>query len=465
MSPVRKRIIVVGGVASGPSAASKAARTDPAAEVILFEEGESVSYGICEIPYYLAGDVDGKDLIVHTPESLKATRRVDVRVSHRVEAIAVTQRRVRVRSLATGKVLEEPYDRLILATGAAPATLGLEGERCRNVFHIRTLEGAHQLKKFLDSERPRRAVIVGAGYVGLEMAESLRRVGMEVTLLHNHELPLDELEPAGSAMVERELRSHGVRFVPKTTVVKLAEEGSLRVTHVLTSDETYPADLVVIAVGVVPRVALAREAGLRIGPTGAIQADLRRRTSVDTIYAAGDCSEVKDLVTGAPAYIPLATVASKTGWVAGENAAGGHQTYRGAIRALAIRVFGLEVAQVGINRRDARARGLDPVVETITAPSRASMMPGKKEIAVTLVADRATHRLLGATLIGEEGAALRSHPLAVAVRHRMTVEEVREWDLAYAPMFSPLWDPILVASGEIQKRIGEKGTKKGKDSS
>ncbi|HTY58193.1 MAG TPA: FAD-dependent oxidoreductase, partial [Bacteroidota bacterium] len=332
-----RRILVVGGLAAGPSAASKAARTDPSAEVVLFEQGESVSYGVCEIPYHISGEVKAEDLSPFSPDKLRTTRRIDARTLHRVEEIQANRRILLVRNLKDGTTAREKFDRLIIATGSRPKRLGFEGEDARNVFRVKALDEAFALRKFIAQEHPATAVIVGGGYIGMEMADALRTLGIDVTVLHNASLPMKGLERETREQIRAELEKNGVRFVGMAGTAGFVRGREQKVTHVLTGDGTFEAGLVVVAIGVEPNTELARAAGIRTGVSGGIKTDQRQQTSVDNIYAAGDCCEVRNLVSGRQAYIPLATIASKAGWTAGENAAGGNAVFRGAIRAIAVR--------------------------------------------------------------------------------------------------------------------------------
>lgn len=448
-----RRILVIGGLAAGPSAASKAVRTNADAEVVMFEQGEQISYGICEIPYYVAGEVREEDLIAYTPEKLKEKKGVDARTLHKVEEIQPTPRTILVRDLRTGMTTGEKYDRLIIATGSSPRKLGLEGEDSRNVFHVKSLDQGLGMKKFIGEEKPRHAVIIGGGYIGMEMADALRTLGMEVTILHRYSLPLSGLEREAREIVRAQLEKHGVNFVSQTTTEGFVVGSQQKVSHVVTGEGSYEADLVILALGVVPNCELARSAGIRVGISGGILTDQRQQTSVDNIYAAGDCCEVRNLVNSKFMHIPLATIASKAGWVAGENAAGGNAIFRGAIRAIGVKVFELEVMQVGISSEEAEASAFNVVTETITAWNKPAIMAGSKKITIKTIADKKSRRLLGANVWGEEGAALRAHALGVAIQHRITVDEMQQWDLAYTPQFAPLWDPILVAANATAKKF------------
>jgi NADPH-dependent 2,4-dienoyl-CoA reductase/sulfur reductase-like enzyme len=448
-----KRILVIGGLAAGPSAASKAARTNPNAEVVMFEQGEHISYGICEIPYYIGGEVEEKGLVAYTPATLSEKKGVDARILHKVEKILPTKKRIIVRDLKSGMTSEEQYDRLIVATGSTPRKLGISGEDARNVFTVKSLDEGLRLRKFIEKEKPKRAVIIGGGYVGMEMADALRMRDMEVTMLHLHNLPMVGLERETREVVREQLEKHDVNFVAHARTEGLVVDKERRVTHVLTSSDSFEADIVILSLGVKPNSELAKEAGIRVGVLDGILTDQRQHTNLDDIYAAGDCCEVKNSVNNKSMYIPLATIASKGGWVAGENAAGGSAAFRGAIRAIGVRVFDLEIVQVGISSDEARDSGFDVVTETITAWNKVAVMPGSKRVTIKTIADRKTRRLLGANVYGEEGAALRAHALAVAIQHRITIDEMQQWDLVYTPPFAPLWDPLLVAANATRKKL------------
>jgi NADPH-dependent 2,4-dienoyl-CoA reductase/sulfur reductase-like enzyme len=457
MTLPQRTIVVVGGLAAGPSAASKAARTDPNARIILLEQSDAISYGICELPYYVGGIVREEDLVVYTAESLKREKGVDVRLNHRVEQIHPGNRRLSVRDIGSGKVTEIAYDRLVLTTGASARLLGIPGEDARNVFHIRTLDSAHYLRHYIDGEHPRRAVVIGAGYVGVEMAEAFRMRGIEVTLLDREELPLAGMADPARAAMRDALQRNGVVFKGGETPVSLASQDGKAATHVLTPHATYPADVIVIAAGVVPNTALAQQAGIRIGRHGGILTDQWQKTSAANIFAAGDCCEVRSIVTNASIYVPLATIASRAGWVAGTNAAGGRARFPGALRATAVKVFEFEAVRLGATEVEAREAGLTPVTKTVSTSSRVGMMPGSTKLTVTLIADKTSGRLLGGTLFGQEGAVHRGHALAVALHQRMTVDAFRETDFAYAPTFSPLWDPLLVAANALARELQPTG--------
>ncbi|MFQ5799050.1 MAG: FAD/NAD(P)-binding oxidoreductase, partial [Bacteroidota bacterium] len=353
-----KQIVVVGGLAAGPSAAAKALRVNPGVQVTLFEQGEHISYGICEVPYYIAGDVqDSNRLVVYSPEELRRKKGVRAKTLHRVEEILPVKKIVVVRDFQTQRVSEHHYDSLVLCTGSNARSLGLEGEDARNAFHVKTLEDGLQIKNYIRDESPKRAVIIGGGYIGMEMAEALVRNDLEVTMVHRNALPMAGLELEFRERVVEELRKNGVHFVPSARSSSLVMDHTGRISHVVTDRGTFPTEILILSLGVEPNVGLARRSAILLGRTGAVKTDERQLTNIDSIYAAGDCCEVRNVVSGQPMYLPLATVASKAAWTAGENAAGGSARFKGAIRAIAVKVFDLEVAQVGLGSMEAEEAG------------------------------------------------------------------------------------------------------------
>ncbi|MBI2618852.1 MAG: FAD-dependent oxidoreductase [Ignavibacteriales bacterium] len=450
---MNQRIVVIGGLAAGPSAASKAKRINPDADVTLLEQSEHVSYGICEIPYYIGNVVQDPDnLIVFTPNDLGKEKGICVRTLSVVEEIDPVNKSLAVRDLRKGKIDEVPYDKLIIATGSRPKTLGFPGEDARNVFQIKSLDGAFALKKYIGEEKPAKAVIVGGGYIGMEMAEALVANGIETTILHRSDLPMSGLEAGTKQMVLEELGRQGVRFHPKTQVKRFITDSAGKVYKLETSSGDFSADLVIVAIGVEPNTELALKPRISLGPHGGITTDQRQSTSVDSILAAGDCCEVRNFVNNAWMYAPLATIATRQAWVAGENAAGGTAVFKGALRAIAVKVFDLEVARVGLSSREAQESGFDVVIDSIDAHSRIWFFPNSAKLHVTIVLDKRSRRILGANLIGKDGAVLRANTLSVAIQQRLTIEEISHLDLIYTPPFSPLWDPLLIAANRLKKR-------------
>jgi NADPH-dependent 2,4-dienoyl-CoA reductase/sulfur reductase-like enzyme len=451
---MRQRILVIGGLAAGPAAASKAKRTNRNAEVILFEQSEHISSGICEVPYYIGNIITGADtLSPFSPLDFERTRGVKVHTLHRVEEIQTVKKHIVVRDLYHDKMLPFDYDKLILATGSKTKSIGMAGENARNVFHVKSLADGLAIKHFVDEEKPKRAVIIGGGYVAVEMCEALRTLGLETTLLHRDELPMSKLEPDARKEVLAELMKNAVRFHSNQTLKALSPDATGKVLEVVTKTGRFPSDLVILAVGVEPHADLAKSIRVRLGTFGGILTDQHQTTSVDSIYAAGDCCEVKNLVNNRWMYAPLATYAARQGWVAGENASGGNAIFKGAIRAIAVKAFGLEVASVGLNTKEAEESGLNSITEHIVGDSSIPFYPGSGKVHIIVIADKKSRRLIGANVVGGNGSALRANILGVAIQQKMTVEELTKLDLLYSPPFSPLWDPILTAAHQLSKKM------------
>jgi NADPH-dependent 2,4-dienoyl-CoA reductase/sulfur reductase-like enzyme len=452
---MRQRILVIGGLAAGPAAASKAKRTNRDAEVILFEQGEHISSGICEVPYYISNTItDVEKLSVLTPLTFERTRGVKVHTLHRGEEIRPVKKDIVVRDLYHDKMITYDYDKLILATGSKTKSIGISGENARNVFHVKSLSDGLAMKHFIDEEKPNRAVIIGGGYVAIEMCEAFRSLGVETTLLHRDELPMTKLEPDARKIVLDELKKNSIQFHPNQKLKALHTDESGKVVEVITHSGKYPADVIILAVGVEPNVDLAKSVRARLGTFGGILTDQHQTTSIDSMYAAGDCCEVKNLVNNKWMYAPLATYAARQGWVAGENASGGNAIFKGVIRAIAVKAFGLEIASVGLSSKEAEESGFSPIIEHIVGDSRISFYPGCEKVHIIAIADKKSSRLIGANILGGSGSALRANILGVAIQQKMTIEEVSRLDLLYSPPFSPLWDPILIAAHQLKKRTG-----------
>ncbi len=423
------RLVVIGGVAAGLSAAARARRLDPSLEITVLEKGDTISYGACGLPYYVEGRVRrAQELIVYTPEYFRKERRIEVRTGAAVAAIAHARREV---SLAGGERVK--YDRLVIATGAR-ADRGIDGAGQPHVFTLHTLADAERMRQFLAGKRPKRAVVVGGGYIGLEAADALRRRGLEVSIVTRGQAILHREDPELLRAVAKHLERHRVEL---RTGVKVCSVDDLA------------TDLVVLGIGMKPNVELAREAGIEIGRTGAIHTSERMETSLGGVYAAGDCAETTHLVSGKPAWIPLGTTANKMGRVAGANIAGRRERFPGVAGTSILSVFGLGIAMTGLSAAQARRDGFQPVTARIEARAKPTYFGGRPT-TVELVADRATGRLLGATILGEQGVAGRINVVATALQAKMTVEEFEGLDLAYAPPFAPVWDPLLIAAQQLK---------------
>jgi len=455
-----ERLIVIGGCAAGMSAASKARRVNPDLEIVVYERTGFVSYGECGLPYYVSGLVDDHNRLVARTPAQFAERGIEVRLHHEVTEIVPENRRLRVTHLDNGESWYENYDKLVIATGGRPALLpGLSlppappklGGTGGGLFVLRALEDGIAIREFIQRERPGHAVIVGAGYIGLEMAESFHVLGLETTVVGRPPQVLKLFDPDMAKLVQEELERKGIRLSLGDEVKALEGDAQERVRRVISSKGAFEADLVLLALGVRPNVALAKEAGVALGDTGAIATDTQMRTNLPGVFAAGDCAEAYHLVTGRGAYIPLGTTANKQGRVAGENAGGGQAEFGGIVGMAITKVFDLYAASTGLSEKEARALGYAVESTTIKASSRAHYYPGGGPMHVKLVVEEGSGRLLGGQIVGGEGAGPRIDVLATALHQEMTVEELSRLDLAYVPPMAPVWDPLLVAANVALK--------------
>jgi len=454
---VTERLVVIGGDAAGMTAAARARRRrDPDdLEIVAFERGPYTSYSACGIPYFVGGllsDIDG--LIARSPDEHRKNG-IDVRTGHEVVAIDVNPRRVRVRDLAgDGRERDEPFDQLVVATGSVPSRPDVPGVDAAGIFGVQTLADGVTVRQAVDERKPRRAVVVGGGYVGLEMAEALVRRGLEVALVDRTEQPMaSTLDLDMGELVADALRAVGVSLHLGETVDGFeTANGSVRAVH--TANRSLPADIVILGLGVRPNIALASEAGIAVGDKGGIVTDTRMETSVGGVWAAGDCVESVDRITGLPVVVALGTHANKQGRVVGINATGGDVRFPGVVGTAVSKICVYEVARTGLTEREAAQLHLDVVAAKIESTSRAGYYPGAAPITVKTVAERPGGRLVGAQIVGAEGAAKRIDVLATAIWNRMTVDEVANLDLSYAPPFSPVWDPVLIAARKAADALG-----------
>lgn len=458
MSSAARQIVIIGGVAAGMKTAARLRRLDPRARITVIERGNSLSYGACALPYYVEGLVADLDDVRRTNNGtlrdaafFRKVKGVEVRC--RCEALAIDRqaRQVKVRALDRGCEETLGYDALVLATGNRPIVPPVPGIDLAGVHPLKTLADAAALAAA--AQAGRRAVIVGGGLIGLEMAEALRHRGLEVALLEMKDQVLaSALDFGMAALVHRELRKNGVDLHLGEPLQAIEGEGG-RVARVLTSRGCYPADLVLLAIGVRPEVELARKAGLAIGTTGAIAVDERLQTSDPAIWAAGDCVESRDLLSGRPVYVPLGSTANKHGRVVADNLCGREARFPGILGSLIVKVFGLNVARTGLSEEDARLLGDPPVTILAPSPDRAHVYPGVKPIAIKLVAERDSRRLLGAQIVGPGAVDKRLDTVATALHFGATVDQLADLDLGYAPPFSSAMDPLHQAANALRNKL------------
>jgi NADPH-dependent 2,4-dienoyl-CoA reductase/sulfur reductase-like enzyme len=452
-----RRAVVVGGDAAGMSAASQMRRTDPTLEVLVLEKGDFVSYGACGMPYYIAGEIaKAEDLLVSSPEEF-AARGIDVRCGYEVKEVRAGAR-VLVGETAAGQSFSERFDYLVLATGGKAVVPTVPGADLAGVHTLRSLNDGIALREVLDRGRVRRAVIVGAGFIGLELAEALAKRGVQVQLLTRSERLLNGFERPFAQPLFDELFRHGTELIVGEQVEGI-EGRNGQVVAVSTDKGRYAADLVLLATGLEPGAELARSAGIALGQSGAIAVNDRMKTDVVGIWAAGDCIEVKHVVTGEPVYAPLALTANRTGRIAGDNvgaqSAGktSSQRFRGTAGTLIAKVFGFTAAQTGLTLLEAERAGFSASVFTRQSRTRARYYPGAESLWSRIVVDRTTRRLLGAQVLSREGVAGRIDVFATALFNRMSIDEIYDLDLAYAPPYGPVYDPVIDICGHAMLQL------------
>lgn len=444
-----ERLVVVGGDAAGMSAASQARRTKEASEleIVAYERGTTTSYAACGIPYWVGGLVEEREaLVARTAATFRSRYDIDARVRHEVVAIDTRARTVTVRDLDAGRETIEGYDHLLVATGAEPLRPPIEGIDLAGVFGIQTLDDGQRVIDALTDRQPRRAVVIGGGYIGLEMAEALCVRGLEVHVVDALEQPMSTLDPELGEQVSDAMRAMGIHVHLGTPVDAIEAGGDGWATAVDLGDRSIDADIVVLGLGTRPLSDLAADAGVPIGGSGGIVTDRRQRTPVDGVWAAGDCAETVHRVSSKPVAIALGTIANKQGRVAGINLAGGYQTFPGVLGTAVTKVCELEIARTGLNEEQARDAGFEAVAATIDSRTRAGYYPGAEPLTVKVVAELGTGRMLGAQIVGAQGAAKRIDVFATAIWNSMTAEDLSQVDLSYAPPFSPVWDPVLIAA-------------------
>jgi NADPH-dependent 2,4-dienoyl-CoA reductase/sulfur reductase-like enzyme len=445
-----RRLIVIGGEAAGMSAASQARRFmgADALEILAFESGPDTSYSACGIPYWIGDLVPTREaLIVRTPESFRDKQQIEVRTRTRVDAIDPAAREVRVTALDSGTRYAERYDDLLIATGSFPVMPTVPGVEGPGVFAVHTLLDGELVRAALAAGTVARAVVVGAGYIGLETAESLVARGVAVTVLDQSPAPMTTLDPDMSEWVAAGITEVGITLIDGDGLAEIQRDDAGQVRAVRTNAGLeLPADLVIVAIGVRPNVALAKDAGIGLGPNGAITVDDHLRTDTPGVWAAGDCVQSHHMVSQRPVWVALGTHANKQGRVAGENIAGGDMTFPGVLGTAATKIGRTEIARTGLSEHEAKEAGFALVSVVVDSTTRAGYYPGAEAIKVKLIAERGTGRLLGGQIVGREGSAKRIDILATAIWNGMTAGELFACDISYAPPYSPVFDPVVIAA-------------------
>ncbi len=449
------KTLIIGGVAGGASAAARLRRLDEKAEIVILERGGYVSFANCGLPYYIGGEItDQSSLTLQTPQSFRSRFNVDVRVNSEAAYIDPAAKTVTVRNTITGESYQESYDRLLLSPGAEPIRPPIPGADAEGVFTLRSIPDTMQIKAYMESRCPRSAVVVGGGYIGVEMAENLKQAGLDVTIIELADHLIAPLDFDMAADVHRYIKSKGVRLVLGNGVKSIATGGALTVTL---DKGTLSADMLILSVGVRPDTALAASAGIRVNKRGAIMVDSFMRTNVEDIYAVGDAVEVTDFVTGSPAFIPLAGPANKQGRIAADNICGLERRYTGTQGSAVLKIFDMTVASTGINEKAVMAAGMEYDKTYIYSGSHASYYPGATNMSIKALWDKKTLRLLGAQIVGFDGVDKRMDVLAAAIRFGAKITDLTQLELCYAPPFGSAKDPVnmlgFVAENVISGKI------------
>lgn len=443
------KVVIVGGVAGGATAAARIRRLDEKAEIIVFERSGFVSYANCGLPYYIGGVITEEgDLTLQTPERFWERFRIQIRTNHEVTDVLPEEKAVAVKNLLTGEEWKESYDKLILSPGAKPTRPNLPGIDSKKIFTLRTVEDTLRIHKYVEEAGPKSAVLVGGGYIGIEVAENLCERGLDVTIVQRPKQLMNTFDYDMASFVHSEVRAHGVNLKLQSGVTGFREENNQIVT--LLKDEEIPADMVLLAIGVSPDSSLAQKAGLELGIKGSIVVNDRMETSVPDIYAVGDAVQVKHSVSGNDAVIALAGPANKQGRIVADNICGGDSRYQGSMGSSIIKIFDLTVAGTGLTEKAAVAAGIDYESVVLSPSSHAGYYPGAKVMTMKVVFEKNTLRLLGAQIIGREGVDKRLDVLATAISAGVRADKLKDLDLAYAPPYSSAKDPVNMAGFMIE---------------
>ena len=442
-----QKIIIIGGVGAGMSAAAKARRVAPDSEIVVYTEEAYISYAGCGLPYFIGGKVQNKDRLIARTIPEFAQQNISVKILSRVEEIRPERKAVKIWDLTQNLSYEDFYDRLIITTGARPFIPPVEGADLTGVFSLRTIDHSLRIKEYLLQNRPKNVVIFGGGYIGLEMTETFLELGCEVSILVRSSHIISNMDEDMTQIIQEYLTSKGVTIYTGQSV--LGFTGNQTVQAVATSQGNISADLVLLSTGVVPNSELAASIGIDLGVKKAIRINERAETNLPDIYSAGDCATTVHLITGKESYIPMGTTANKQGRVAGENAAGGNAFLKGVLGTGIARAMEMEVSRTGLSEKECKDLGLDYTVKMIKSKTAAHYCPVSKPIYLKLMVDNATRRLVGAQIVGFAGAAMRIDMLATAITMGATVDHLLDMDLAYSPPFSPVWDPVLIALNQF----------------
>ncbi|MDD4494146.1 MAG: FAD-dependent oxidoreductase [Eubacteriales bacterium] len=432
------KIIIIGAVAAGTSAAAKARRNNEDAEIVIYEKDNYISYSGCGMPYYIGGEVEIADeLFPRNPAFFKSQYNVEIFISHEVLAILPHEKRVTVKNLTSGEVFTDHYDKLVIATGARAVTPPIKGFDNSNVFTLRNINDMNRIKKFIDTNHPRSAAIIGTGFIGLEMCENLKTLGMEVTLIERLPQVTPGLDSDMAVHVKEHIEKNGVTVLTGVSAAEITES-----SVILSDDNEIKADMVLVSTGVRPNTELAKSAGIELGITGAIRVNTKMQTNLPDVYSCGDCAEQFHVVTGKPVYRPLGSTANKTGRIAGDSMTGGDLEFRGILGTGIFKIFDMTVAQTGLSEREALEQGYEVAVCHNIKPNKPHYMGGK-EMIIKGIADKNDGRILGVQIVGYEDVDKRLDVFVTAITFKAKAEDLFHLDLAYAPPFSTAKDPVM----------------------
>ncbi len=435
------RIIIIGSVAAGTSAAAKARRNSLDNEIVIYEKDQDISYSVCGLPYYIGEEyIQRNDLSPRNPAWFKKRFDIDIHIGHEVLAIDVNKKEIQIKNLQTNVIFYDHYDTLVLATGAASVQPPIEELGSEHVFYLRNIISADKIKEYIDRHQPRSAVIVGSGFIGMEVAENLMEKGIQVTIVEAARQVMPSYDPEMSLRIKNELQSNQVQVITGEKVVKIDAEAKTVVTD---TGRVLSSEIVIISAGVKPAVGIAQQAGIELGMTGAIKVDHHMETSIKGIYAVGDCAESYFLMDGTPCYRPMGSTANKTGRIAGDVITGGDSSFRGILGTGIVKIFNLTCGQTGYTERDAKKAGYDVEIIHNIKPNQTEYFEGSSEMVIKAIADRKSEKLLGVQIIGKKGVDKRIDVFATAITFGAKVGDLAHLDLAYAPPFSTTKDSVM----------------------
>lgn len=452
MNDSKKKVVIVGGVAGGASAAARLRRLDENAEIVMFEKGEFISFANCGLPYYVSGEIKEQSaLTLQTPKSFNARFNVDVRILSEVIAINPDEKKVTVKKVVDGTTYEESYDELVLSMGADPIKPNIKGIESNKVFTIRNIPDTLRLKEYVDYKKPERAVVVGGGFIGLEIAENIKAVGVDVTIVEMSNQVIAPIDYDMAAEVHCHLRSKGIKLMLNSALEEIEEKGNA--LEVTISGKKVETDMVVMAIGVKPESKMAVEAGIEVNSRGAIKVDSHMRTNIKNIYAIGDVIEITNFITKEKSYVPLAGPANKQGRIVADNICGLGTVYTGTQGSSVMKVFDITVASTGLNEKEAKRQGLDYGKVYTYSANHATYYPGATMMAIKTIYEKKTGKILGAQIIGRDGVDKRCDVYAVAIRANMTAYDLTNLELCYAPPYGSAKDPVNMAGYVIENTL------------